>query len=126
MPRYTANTAGSVAVSPKDPDSVIEYVFDWQPLTNGTDPQGTDWLGTDETISSHTIVVTNGLVADSSDRTGIVVRIGATDYTLANNTAVRVWLSGGTLGKVAQVTCRVTSSGGRTEDKSISIPIAHK
>lgn len=115
MARYPANTANPVVLAPKDPDAVVDYLFDFAPLTNGRDPLGTDWLGAGETIQSFNVSVPAGLTLDSS-------------VAADSNTSVRAWLSGGTAGETYTVTCRITTNNtpARIEDRSISITVAEK
>lgn len=76
----------------KDPDAVLDYAFDW-----------TDWLEDGETISSHTVTVETGLTKDSdSESSGVVT----------------VWLSGGTADETYTVACKITTNGGRTDERS--------
>ena len=75
----------------KDPDAVLDYVWDW-----------TSWLG-DDTIATTTITAADGITVDSSATVGPLVT---------------VWLSGGTAGTTYPVTCRITTDGGRTEDRT--------
>lgn len=79
----------------KDPNAVLDYQWDWS-----------EWLAVGETIASHTVTVPTGLTLDSST---------------ASTTTVTAWLSGGTAGTTYTVTCRVTTSAGRTDDKSITV-----
>ena len=79
----------------KSPSAVLDYLIDWTPD-----------LATGETVTAHTIT------AD----TGITV----TSHT-ATTTAVTVWLSGGTDGVTYKVTCHVTTSAGRQDDRTITI-----
>jgi hypothetical protein len=83
----------------KDPDDVLDYKFDW-----------TDWLASDETISSQTITASSGLTVDSSSIAG-------------NGKSVTVWLSSGAAGAWYTVTNRITtsSSPARTVDRTITI-----
>lgn len=84
----------------KDPDAVLDFAFDWNNASKGP------WLQTGETISSHTITVETGLTKDSnSELDGIVT----------------VWLSGGTAGEQYIVACKVTTSLGRTDERSVLI-----
>ena len=58
-----------------------------------------------DTITSHTVVdVTGGITIGSSD-----VAAGA----------VRVWVSGGTIGTPASLTVRIVTAGGRTKDQTL-------
>ena len=80
----------------KDPDAELDATWDW-----------TEWLGDGETISSANITadgVTAGVVTVSSPL--VVCRI-----------------SGGTVGVTGTATCRVTSSAGQIDDRSMYFAI---
>jgi hypothetical protein len=47
----------------KDPDAVLDYKFDWAAETNGSGPS--DWLASNETISSYVVTAAAGLTKDS-------------------------------------------------------------
>lgn len=83
----------------KDPDAILDYMIDW-----------TAWLGSD-TISSSTWTVTTGITKVSSVNT---------------TTTATVWLSGGTLAATYNVTNRIVTAGGRTDDRTIVIRIKTK
>jgi hypothetical protein len=84
----------------KDPSAVLDYAFDW-----------TDWLATSETIANHTITADTGIVVDSStENAGIVT----------------VWLSGGTAGINYKVACLITTSAGRTDERTIWIKVTDR
>jgi len=84
----------------KDPDSTLDFAFDWS-----------DWLDTHETVSDHTITAENGITKDSdSESSGVIT----------------VWLSGGTAGNKYTVTCRITTSMGRTDERSIFISVKNR
>lgn len=79
----------------KDPDAVLDYVFDWS-----------SWLADGETISSHEAEVGTGITKDSdSESSGIVT----------------IWLSGGTHGNDYLVACKIVTSMERTDERSINI-----
>lgn len=79
----------------KDPDAILDYVFDWS-----------DWLESGETISSHVITVNAGITKDSdSESSGVVT----------------VWLSGGTAGNKYNVACKIVTSLARTDERTIEI-----
>ena len=80
---------------PKDPDAVLDYVFNWS-----------DWLEDSETISSHVVTVGSGITKDSDSE---------------SSGTVTIWLSGGTHGSDYLVECEVTTSMGRTDERSINI-----
>ena len=77
----------------KDPNAVLDYQWDWS-----------DWLAVGETISTAVFTVPTGLVLSSQSNT---------------TTTATVFLSGGTVGDGYQVTLRITTNQGRTEDRSI-------
>lgn len=80
----------------KDPDAVLDYQWDW-----------TRWLDGD-TIETHDILPVEGISVD---------RDTATDST------VTAWISGGAVGLLYAVTCRITTASGRTDDRTINIVI---
>lgn len=95
----------------KDPNAVLDFKFDWRALTNGSGTS--DWLESGETISSHTITAATGITVDSSSLTD-------------SSTSVTVWLSGGTDGNKYNVTCRIVTSAGRTDDRTAEIRVANR
>lgn len=84
----------------KDPNAVLDFEFDWSA-----------WLAVGETISSHTITVTGGIVKDSSSN---------------STTAVVAWISGGTDGATATVACRIVTSASRTDERTITLVVAER
>ena len=84
----------------KDPSAVLDYVFDW-----------TEWLAAAETITDHTITADTGITVDSS--------------TEASG-KVTVWLSGGTAGINYKVACLITTSAGRTDERTIWIKVVDR
>lgn len=87
----------------KDPDAVLDYTRDW-----------TTYLGAD-TIATSTWIVP----------TGITLGTGANAPT-NNNTSATAWLSGGTLYSTYLITNRITTAGGRTDDRSFLLTIAEE
>jgi len=79
----------------KDKDAVLDYAVDWS-----------DWLADGETISTSTWTVPTGLTKDSDSKT---------------DTVATVWLSGGTAATTYTVANKITTSGGRTDERSIYI-----
>lgn len=88
----------------KDPDAVLDYMFDWRDAS-------IPWLATSETIVNHTITADTGLVVDSSSE---------------NNGKVTVWLSEGTAGQNYKVACRITTSEGRVDERTIWIRVTNR
>ena len=84
----------------KDPSAVLDYVFDW-----------TEWLATGETITDHTITADTGITVDSWTE---------------DDGKVTVWLSGGTAGINYKVACLITTSAGRTDERTIWIKVTDR
>jgi hypothetical protein len=84
----------------KDPDAVLDWVWDWN-----------EWLDEGETISDSSFIVSAGISVNSESNT---------------TKTSTVWLSGGTSGQVYQVTNRITTSSGRTDDRSITIRVTER
>lgn len=81
----------------KDPSARLDYAFDWS-----------TWLGAGETISTYTVTKTGDVaIATDSQAAGIVT----------------AWLTGGTAGTQARLTCHITTSANRQDDRSITIDI---
>jgi hypothetical protein len=78
----------------KDPNAVLDYSIDWS-----------RWLGGDEIETSDWTVP------------GPLTKITDTK----TNTKTTVWLSGGVANESYTVTIRITTTGGRTEDRSFQI-----
>lgn len=97
--------------NPKDPDAVLDYRFDWAASTNGNG--ASDWLEAGETITSCTVTVPAGLTLDS--------------FSLTNaSTTVVAWLRGGTAGNEYDIACRITTSAGRTDDRTRRLYVAER
>ena len=84
----------TVKVYLKDPAAVLDYQIDWS-----------SWLGVD-TITSSSWTASTGLTVDSDSNT---------------TTTATVWVSGGTAGTTYQLTNRITTAGGRTDERTISL-----
>lgn len=91
-------TIGVDEWSPKDPSEVMDYTINWTNLLVGA-----------ETISTSTWSVSpSGLTL-------------GTESDATPNTSI--WLSGGTAGTTYMVNCRITTSGGRTHERTILIEV---
>jgi hypothetical protein len=80
----------------KDPNATLDYKVDWAA-----------WLGTD-TIFTSTFTVPTGITKSSETN---------------NPTDATVWLSGGTAGQSYQIINRITTVGGRTDDRTFLIVV---
>ena len=96
----------------KDPDAVLDFAFDWAPLTNGRNGAKSNWLASGEVIATvedtrqYTITAQTGITVDSSS---------ATDDT------VTVWLSGGTANTWYTLACKIVTNAGRTDERTMNI-----
>ena len=77
----------------KDPNARLDYQWDWS-----------DWLADGETIASAVITVPDDITLDQQDDA---------------DTTVTAWLEGGEDGVGYKVTCHITTSAGREDDRSI-------
>lgn len=84
----------------KDPAAVLDYKFNWA-----------DWLGATDTITSHTITADAGITVNSSSTT---------------TTAVTVWLSGGTADTDYEVVCRIVTTDGRTDERTMTVRVRER
>lgn len=92
-------TTNPLGIVPKDPDAILDYSIDWS-----------TWLG-DDTLSSSTWIVPAGINQTASLTAG------------ALNT---IWLAGGTAGASYLITNRITTVGGRTEDRTFQLNVADR
>ena len=92
----------------KDPSAVLDYVFDW-----------TEWLATGETIAVDS-ETGEKLITITAD-TGITV-----DSSTESDGKIIVWLSGGTAGVNYKVACLITTSAGRTDERTIWIKVTDR
>ncbi|MCC6362215.1 MAG: hypothetical protein IT165_01755 [Bryobacterales bacterium] len=83
----------------KDPNAVLDYSIDW-----------TRWLDGD-TIATSEWIVPSGLTKVTDSRT--------------TKTAT-VWLSGGVASQSYTLTNRITTTGGRTEDRSFIVKVEER
>lgn len=110
---YPCSRAVPAKMGYKDPNAVLDYAVLWQ-----------DWLAADETILAHTITAEAGLTVDSSD----VNTTELTEYDVVQKigSVVTIWLSGGTDGITYTVGCLITTSAGRTDERSFSIIVQNR
>lgn len=97
----TFSLTGGKYVIPKDPNAVLDYSFDWGP-----------WLTRiNDTIASVEWIVETPLVLQSQNN---------------SDTAAIAFIAGGIAGKTLRVTCRITTVGGRIDDRSIFLKIVER
>lgn len=100
----------------KDPNAVLDFKFDWKPLTNGSG--NSDWLAAAETITTATITISpsiavTGLIKDSQSLTD-------------TSTSVTVWLSAGTDYVDYTLACKIVTNALRTDERSITICVRNR
>lgn len=90
-----------------DPEAILDYTVDWAA-----------WLGTD-TIAS----VTWTLPTIPEGGVGIVKESQANTTTTAT-----IWISAqaGTAGSVYTVECKITTAGGRTDERSFTVRVVER
>lgn len=102
----------------KDPDATLDYKFDFAPLENGRDANS-NWLDRSsspvEQIASYVITAESGITVDK-------------DSLSDSNTSVVVWLSGGTVGTIYNISCKITtaSSPQRIDERTIRVKIVER
>lgn len=84
----------------KDPDAVLDYRVDWSA-----------WLQTSETITTSIWVVPTGITQNSGSNT---------------TTTATIWLSAGTAGTAYDVTNRIVTNQGRTNDRTITVFVTNQ
>lgn len=98
---YVIDAATGKATIVKDPQAVLDYTFNW-----------TAWLDDiTDALASHLVTADAGITVDSSSIVG---------------KTVVAWISGGTVGTTYRVACKVTTSGGRTDERSIFIKVKER
>jgi len=100
---YVVGTTGKATIL-KDPDAVLDYIFDW-----------TAWLDdvadsiTTKTVTTPTVA--GQIVIDSSSIVG---------------KTVVAWISAGAAGQTYEVNCHIVTAGGREDDRTIYIKIKER
>ncbi len=106
MAKYGSNRAYPVGLSPLDPDETLDYIFDWSA-----------WLlPVSDSIATSSWEVPTGITA-------------ATPEIINSSKATRVWLSVNdpTIeGSIVTILNRITTSGGRTADRSVMLRVESK
>ncbi len=84
-----------IPIIDKATDAVLDYPMDWS-----------EWLSDDEVIIGRLVTVQTGLTKQTDT---------------ATDSAVTVWLAGGTRGVDYLVTVEITTSQGRTDSRSFRV-----
>lgn len=90
-----------MATYKKDPDATLDYTVDW-----------TAYLAAiADTITSVTWVLSTGITKVSQSNT---------------STTATIFVSGGVEGSSETMTCRITTAGGRIDDRTIALKIVSR
>lgn len=97
-----------------DPDAVLDYEWPWK---------SEGWLQDDDDIvtADFTVYTATGEEIPDSDTTPLTV-----DSSSATTESATVWLSGGNPGLSYLVTCHITTTGGREDDRSAIFQIKER
>lgn len=90
----------------KDPDAVLDYSVDW-----------IEWLVDGDTIIDDSWVVPEIPI----DGDGITLESHNHDTTSAT-----AWISGGVVGEEYDVTCRIVTVNGRTDDRTFTLVVEER
>ena len=85
----------------KDPNAILDYSFDWGP-----------WLDSD-TIDTSVWIVESPLVIESGTESN-------------TDTITTLFISGGEAGETYTITNRITTDGGRLDDRSFEIRVRNR
>ncbi len=96
----------------KDPNAVVDYHVAWS-----------DWLAGD-TIATATWTLATGLVKDSQSINSGALTLDGVSH--GANTVATVWISGGTAGAEYSVACRITTAGGRTDERTFRVVVRER
>lgn len=87
----------------KDPDADLDFKRDWAV-----------WLAeVDDTIDSSVWILPSGIELGEGGQT-------------YDATSATIWLKGGTVGEIYPITNRITTAGGRTDDRTFNIEIRER
>ncbi|MEU3052264.1 phage fiber-tail adaptor protein [Streptomyces griseus] len=84
----------------KDPDATLDWIFDWSA-----------WLVPNERIDASVMTTSPGITLESSN--------------FSDSTAT-AWVSGGSEGRVYQVSNKITTNHGRIDERSITIRVTNR
>jgi ketosteroid isomerase-like protein len=103
---FVINSKTGQASILKDPDAVLDYTFDWTTwLASASDPA--------DEIDSVSAAVSASLTAQ-------------VDATFFDINKVTVWVSGGAVGEKIVLRCRINTTGGRTDDRTVYLTVKER
>lgn len=94
-----ADSSDNIPNFEKDPDDVLDFHWNWRP-----------YLSDGELLQASTFLVTPGITVGPT----------APSSTTYDTT---LWLSGGSIGDIYRCTNRITTTQGRTVDRSINVRV---
>lgn len=94
----------------KDPDDLLDYKFDFAPVSNLRTGAVEDFLLTGETIISHTLTADSGIDVESSTITD-------------SNTTILFWAGGGVTGVNYRIDCQIETTRARIVNRSFYIRV---
>lgn len=95
----------------KDPAAVLDYGWDLKALSHSQAGAASDWLESDEVVSSFTVTAGTGLTVDSSSEA---------------DGLITAWLSGGIASQKYEVSCGFTTSKGRTDVRRFTVEVVER
>lgn len=97
---YVVSPAGKVTIK-KDPNATLDYTFDWS-----------EYLALiNDSLANAEWIVTPGLVVETQT---------------FNATAAKAFVSGGEVDTEEALTCRITTTGGRIDDRTVYLKIRER
>lgn len=101
---YVVSSSGKASIV-KDPEAMLDYSFDW-----------TAWLAS---ASSPTDVIAS--ITPTVIGTGLVINSSAHNGSIAT-----IWVSGGVAGETGTLECKILTTGGRTDERSVYLKIRER
>lgn len=96
-----SDATAPIASFTKDPDAILDYEIDWSRwLASGDQLSSSEWSSSSEALT-----------------------IDSSDYSTK---ASKCWLSGGIAGESYLVRCRVVTTQGRRDDRTIRVTCAER
>ena len=92
--------SGELAYIDKDSDARLDYLIDWAA-----------WLGMDTIASAPVWTVDAGLTLSAQSNT---------------TTTATIWLMAGVVGQTYTVACRITTAGGRVDERSFVVRVINR
>lgn len=93
----------------KDPSANLDYDFDW-----------TDWLPDGDTISSSAVTADDGITLGSKQQGDYVADLWTPSAT---GSVIKQFISAGTARNDYRVTCRITTSESRVDERTIVLMV---